>query len=172
MKSAICDELRCCAELVGEIGHTRCSTPTSVGTFLTPFACAERWRNSSRSGSKSPPIQTTFMPTVVVAREIAPVKIAAGEHVPNRVMFKNFLHSAGALSFVQADCTRLAGMSEFLTVSLLAKKFGLPVTSSRWRHGAVAPTLGSVQSHRDGTRSFVLGAYPTFARSTLFFLLK
>lgn len=63
---------------------------------------------------------------VVVAREIAPVKIAAGEHVPNRVMFKNFLQ-AGALSFVQADCTRLAGISEFLTVSLLAKKFGLPL---------------------------------------------
>jgi len=63
---------------------------------------------------------------VVLAREIAPVKIAAGEHVPNRVLFKNFLQ-AGALSFVQADCTRLAGISEFLTVSLLAKKFGLPV---------------------------------------------
>ena len=63
---------------------------------------------------------------VVLAQEIAPVKIAAGEHIPNRVLFKNFLQ-AGALSFVQADCTRLAGISEFLTVSLLAKKFGLPV---------------------------------------------
>jgi L-fuconate dehydratase len=63
---------------------------------------------------------------VVLAREIAPVKIAAGEHIPNRVLFKNFLQ-AGALSFVQADCTRLAGISEFMTVSLLAKKFGLPV---------------------------------------------
>jgi len=63
---------------------------------------------------------------VVLAREIAPVKIAAGEHIPNRVLFKNFLQ-AGALSFVQADCTRLAGISEFVTVSLLAKKFGLPV---------------------------------------------
>jgi len=29
--------------------------------------------------------------------------------------------------YVQADCTRLAGVSEFLTVSLLAKKFNLPV---------------------------------------------
>jgi len=63
---------------------------------------------------------------VALAREIAPVKIAAGEHVPNRVMFKNFMQ-AGALSFVQADCTRLAGISEFLTVSLLVKKFGLPL---------------------------------------------
>jgi L-fuconate dehydratase len=61
-----------------------------------------------------------------LAREIAPVKIAAGEHIPNRVLFKNFLHYR-ALHFVQADCTRLAGVSEFLTVSLMAKKFGLPI---------------------------------------------
>lgn len=63
---------------------------------------------------------------VALAQEIAPVKIAAGEHIPNRVLFKNFLQ-AGAIHYVQADCTRLAGVSEFLTVSLLAKKFGLPV---------------------------------------------
>jgi L-fuconate dehydratase len=63
---------------------------------------------------------------VVLAREIAPVRIAAGEHIPNRVLFKNFLHYGG-VHFVQADCTRLAGVSEFLTVSLMAKKFGLPI---------------------------------------------
>ena len=34
---------------------------------------------------------------------------------------------AGAVHFVQADCTRLAGISEFLVVSLLARKFGLPI---------------------------------------------
>jgi len=62
----------------------------------------------------------------VLAREIAPTKIAAGEHIPNRVVFKNFMQ-ASALHYVQADCTRLAGVSEFLTVSLLAKKFSLPV---------------------------------------------
>jgi L-fuconate dehydratase len=61
-----------------------------------------------------------------LARAIAPVKIACGEHVPNRVMFKNFMNF-GAMHFVQADCTRLAGVSEFLTVSLLAKKIGLPI---------------------------------------------
>ena len=61
-----------------------------------------------------------------LAREIAPIKIAAGEHIPNRVAFKNFFQ-ASAIHYVQADCTRLAGVSEFLTVSLLAKKFRLPV---------------------------------------------
>jgi L-fuconate dehydratase len=63
---------------------------------------------------------------VVLAREIAPVKVAAGEHIPNRVVFKNFLQ-AGALHYVQADCTRLAGVAEFLTVSFLARKLGLSV---------------------------------------------
>ena len=61
-----------------------------------------------------------------LARAIAPMKLALGEHVPNRVMFKNFMQ-AGAVAFVQADCTRLAGVSEFITVSLLARKFGLPL---------------------------------------------
>lgn len=62
----------------------------------------------------------------VLAQEIAPMKVATGEHVPNRVVFKNFMQFA-AVHYVQADCTRLAGVSEFLTVSLMAKEFGLPI---------------------------------------------
>ena len=63
---------------------------------------------------------------VELARAIAPISIAAGEHIPNRIMFKNyFLY--GGMHFVQADCTRLAGVSEFLAVSLMAKKFQLPI---------------------------------------------
>ncbi|GGH08852.1 mandelate racemase [Silvibacterium dinghuense] len=63
---------------------------------------------------------------VKLTRELAPVKLAAGEHMPNRVVFKNFIE-AGAIHFVQADAVRLAGISEFLTVSLLATRFGLPL---------------------------------------------
>jgi L-fuconate dehydratase len=63
---------------------------------------------------------------VELARAIAPVRIAAGEHIPNRLMFKNFFLYRG-MHFVQADCTRLAGVSEFLAVSLMAKKFRLPI---------------------------------------------
>src|SRR5437763_921846 len=48
------------------------------------------------------------------------------EHVTNRILFKNMMR-AGSLHFVQADCTQLAGISEFLAVSLLARKFGLPI---------------------------------------------
>lgn len=61
-----------------------------------------------------------------LAKAIDPVPIALGEHVPNRIMFKNFMQT-GAVQIVQVDCTRIAGISEFLTVSLLARKFGLRV---------------------------------------------
>lgn len=61
-----------------------------------------------------------------LAGEIAPLRIALGEHVPNRVVFKNFVQ-AGAVHFLQPDCTRLAGVSEFIVVSLLARKYALPV---------------------------------------------
>jgi L-fuconate dehydratase len=61
-----------------------------------------------------------------LVRRIAPMQVALGEHVSNRVLFRNFM-ARGALHFVQADCTRLAGVSEFLTVSLLARQYGLPV---------------------------------------------
>ncbi len=63
---------------------------------------------------------------VQLAKRLAPMRLALGEHVPNRVLFRNFM-ARGATHFVQADCTRLAGVSEFLTVSLLARKYGLPV---------------------------------------------
>jgi L-fuconate dehydratase len=61
-----------------------------------------------------------------LAEAIYPIPLALGEHVPNRIMFKNFMQ-AEAVQIVQVDCTRVAGISEFLTVSLLARKFGLRV---------------------------------------------
>jgi L-fuconate dehydratase len=62
----------------------------------------------------------------VLAEAIAPTKLALGEHVPNKVLFKNFLqvHCAG---FMQVDAVRVGGVSEFITISLLCKKFGIPV---------------------------------------------
>jgi L-fuconate dehydratase len=61
-----------------------------------------------------------------LAREIAPVKLALGEHVPNRVIFKNYLQT-GCAGFIQVDAVRVGGVSEFITISLLCKKFGVPV---------------------------------------------
>jgi L-fuconate dehydratase len=61
-----------------------------------------------------------------LAGVIAPVKLALGEHVPNRVVFKNYLE-ANCAGFIQVDAVRVAGVSEFIAVSLLCRKFGIPV---------------------------------------------
>jgi L-fuconate dehydratase len=61
-----------------------------------------------------------------LANAIAPLKLALGEHVPNRVIFKNYLQT-GSAGFIQVDAVRVAGVSEFLAVSLLSKKFRIPV---------------------------------------------
>ncbi|MEM1445202.1 MAG: enolase C-terminal domain-like protein [Planctomycetota bacterium] len=61
-----------------------------------------------------------------LAKEYAPTLVAAGEHVPNRVIFKNYLQM-DALGVCQVDAVRVAGVSEFLVVSLMARKCGVPV---------------------------------------------
>jgi len=61
-----------------------------------------------------------------LARHIAPTRLALGEHVPNRIVFKNYLQ-AGCAGFIQVDAVRVGGVSEFITVSLLCRKYGIPV---------------------------------------------
>jgi L-fuconate dehydratase len=57
---------------------------------------------------------------------VAPVKVATGEHVQNRIVFKQLLQ-AEALDFVQLDAARVGGVNENLAILLLAAKFGVPV---------------------------------------------
>jgi L-fuconate dehydratase len=61
-----------------------------------------------------------------VRRALAPIKVAAGEHVPNAVVFKQLLQ-AGALDVVQIDACRVGGVNENIAILLLAAKFGVPV---------------------------------------------
>jgi L-fuconate dehydratase len=61
-----------------------------------------------------------------IARAVAPVGVATGEHCANRVMFKQLLQ-AKAISFCQIDSCRLGGVNENLAVILMAAKFGVPV---------------------------------------------
>lgn len=53
-------------------------------------------------------------------------RVATGEHVPNRVIFKNYLQLE-CMGFCQVDAVRVAGVSEFLAISLMARKAGVPV---------------------------------------------
>ena len=61
-----------------------------------------------------------------VRRAVAPVKVATGEHVQNRIVFKQLLQ-AEAIDILQLDSARVGGVNENLAILLLAAKFGVPV---------------------------------------------
>ncbi|WP_240670273.1 enolase C-terminal domain-like protein [Actinoplanes solisilvae] len=63
-----------------------------------------------------------------IRRRLQPagIKVATGEHVQNRVIFKQLLQ-ADAVDFVQIDSARVAGVNENVAILLLAAKFGKPV---------------------------------------------
>jgi L-fuconate dehydratase len=61
-----------------------------------------------------------------IAKAVAPVKVATGEHCQNRVMFKQLMQ-AGAIGICQIDSCRVAGVNENLAILLMAAKFGIPV---------------------------------------------
>jgi len=61
-----------------------------------------------------------------IAKAIAPIRVATGEHVQNRIIFKQMLQ-LGAFSFMQIDSTRVAGPNENIANILMAAKFGIPV---------------------------------------------
>jgi L-fuconate dehydratase len=62
----------------------------------------------------------------LIRREVAPVRVATGEHVANRVIFKQLLQ-ADAIDIMQIDACRVAGVNENIANLLLAAKFGVPV---------------------------------------------
>ena len=61
-----------------------------------------------------------------IAKALAPIGVATGEHCHNRVMFKQLLQ-AEAIAFCQIDSCRLGGVNEVLAVLLMAAKSGVPV---------------------------------------------
>ncbi|WP_232247216.1 L-fuconate dehydratase [Kitasatospora azatica] len=61
-----------------------------------------------------------------VRRGVHPIKVATGEHVQNRVVFKQLLQ-AEAIDVLQLDSARVGGVNENLAILLLAAKFGMPV---------------------------------------------
>ena len=78
------------------------------------------------------------------------------------MLFKNYIQ-AGAVHFVQADCTRLAGISEFLTVSLLARKFDLPVVPHVGDMGQIHQHLVLFNRMVLGPRGRLPGTHSAFA---------
>ena len=89
-----------------------------------------------------------------LADSISPLSLALGEHVPNRVVFKNYLES-GCVAFLQPDCTRLGGVSEFLTVSLLARMYKVPVVPH-------VGDMGQIHQHLVLVNHIAMGHSETF----------
>ena len=61
-----------------------------------------------------------------IAKAIAPIHVATGEHCQNRVMFKQLLQ-AKAIGICQIDSCRVGGVNEILAILLMAAKFDIPV---------------------------------------------
>jgi len=61
-----------------------------------------------------------------IRRALSPIKVATGEAVANRIVFKQLLE-AEAIDVLQLDATRVAGVSENIANVLLAARFGVPV---------------------------------------------
>jgi L-fuconate dehydratase len=61
-----------------------------------------------------------------ISTAIAPIRVATGEHVANRVIFKQLL-ACEAIQVCQIDACRVAGVNENIAIMLLAAKFGIPV---------------------------------------------
>jgi L-fuconate dehydratase len=61
-----------------------------------------------------------------IRKGVAPVRVATGEHVQNRIVFKQLLQ-AGAIDVLQIDAARVGGVNENLAILLLAAAFEVPV---------------------------------------------
>jgi L-fuconate dehydratase len=91
---------------------------------------AIRWVNELREFDpywvEEPTSPDDVLGHATIARALAPIMVATGEHVQNRVVFKQMLQ-AGALSVVQLDSARVGGVNENIAIMLLAARFGVPV---------------------------------------------
>jgi L-fuconate dehydratase len=61
-----------------------------------------------------------------IACSVAPIRVATGEHVQNRIIFKQ-LFQANAIGICQIDACRVGGVNEVLAILLMAARFGIPV---------------------------------------------
>ena len=102
------------------------STPTSAGMSASAIDWMAHLAPFDPYWIEEPTSPDDILGHAAIARAVAPIRVATGEHVHNRVMFKQFL-AAGAMDICQIDACRLGGVNEVVAVLLLAAKFGVPV---------------------------------------------
>ncbi|MEO6798037.1 MAG: L-fuconate dehydratase [Candidatus Dormibacter sp.] len=122
------DDRRRAAAVREEIGKTRLLMMDANQCWDVPEAIA-RIRGLAEFDPywmEEPTSPDDVLGHAAIARAVAPIRIATGEHCQNRVMFKQFFQ-AKAMDVCQLDACRLGGVNEALAVLLLAAKFGVPV---------------------------------------------
>jgi L-fuconate dehydratase len=122
------DDVRRCRIIREEIGWDRRMMMDANQVWDVPEAIAWMQRLSEFRPwfIEEPTSPDDVLGHAAIARAVAPVLVATGEHCANRVLFKQFLQ-AGAIGVCQIDSCRLGGVNEVLAVMLLAAKFGVPV---------------------------------------------
>ena len=122
------DDIRRCRILREEIGPDRRLMVDANQIWDVPEAI--RWMESLAEFKpwflEEPTSPDDILGHAAIARAIAPIKVATGEHGANRVMFKQLLQ-AEAIGICQIDACRLGGVNEVLAVLLLAAHFDVPV---------------------------------------------
>jgi L-fuconate dehydratase len=122
------DDLRRCAIARGAVGDEVRIALDANQVWDVPEAIA--WVRALApfrpAWIEEPTSPDDILGTAQVRRGVRPVRVATGEHVANRVIFKQLLQ-AQAIDVMQIDACRVAGVNENVANLLLAAKFGVPV---------------------------------------------
>ncbi len=122
------DDIRRCRILREEIGWDRRLMMDANQVWDVPQAI--EWMRALAEFKpwfiEEPTFPDDVLGHAAIARAVAPIQVATGEHCANRIMFKQFLQ-AQAIGVCQIDSCRIGGVNEVLSVLLLAAKFGVPV---------------------------------------------
>ena len=122
------DDIRRCRILREEIGWERRLMMDANQVWDVPQAI--EWMRALAEFKpwfiEEPTFPDDVLGHAAIARAVAPIQVATGEHCANRIMFKQFLQ-AQAIGVCQIDSCRIGGVNEVLAVLLLAAKFGVPV---------------------------------------------
>ncbi|CAG0911068.1 unnamed protein product [Cyprideis torosa] len=102
-----------------------CNQQWSVPQALE-FGCRAKALGLNLFWIEEPTHPDDILGHATLAKRYGKTLVAAGEHVPNRIIFKNYFQEK-ALGICQVDALRVAGVSEFLAISLMAKKYEIPV---------------------------------------------
>ena len=122
------DDIRRCRILREEIGWDRRLMMDANQVWDVPQAI--EWMRALAEFKpwfiEEPTFPDDVLGHAAIAKAVAPIQVATGEHCANRIMFKQFLQ-AQAIGVCQIDSCRIGGVNEVLSVLLLAAKFGVPV---------------------------------------------